>query len=192
MWDESMDESDEDSGDDYIDDSEKPRKKQLRFNFLTSTPKNVVKSTAHQVKHFDTSRYQAVWTCPGCHRMLAYKQNGKYYEVQYGYDSKSGNYHEQRALEIDHFPPWAGRLKSLEKSGANRDEMRDDYQDESRLRALCRVCNGSHQFEGEVIDDYDSSEDDFNPQRTPKHETQYNSGQFSGYREPTWLSKYPQ
>jgi len=91
---------------------------------------------------------------------------------------------------IDHFPPWAGRLAALEKSSASRDEMREDYQDENRLRALCRVCNGSHRYEKKVVPDYDSDEDDFNPQRTPKHETNYNSGQFSGYRDATWLSGF--
>ena len=189
MWDESMDESEEDSGDDYFE-PEKKGDKQQRFGFLTKTPRNVTKSTGHQVKHFDQNRFDNVWTCRICHRMLAYEENGVFKLSQYGYLSKKKKkFHQQRSLELDHYPPWAPRLSSLEKQGATFDEMRTDYQDESRLRALCRVCNGSHKYEKKkTLPDYDSSDDDFDPPQTPKHETQYNSGQFSGYYDSNWLS----
>jgi hypothetical protein len=176
----SESDSDSGSGDDY---TEEEKKKQLRFNFLAGTPQTVIENTAHQVAHFDTGRFTAVWTCPNCQRMLAYTDlAGTFHLSEYGYMSVNENEHRQRALELDHHPPWAPRLASLERRGASRAEMREDYQDEGRLRALCRVCNGKHNLEGKQVKNYDSDDDDFNPQRTPKHETQYNTGQFSGYR----------
>jgi hypothetical protein len=184
----------DDDDDDYVDPSEVPKEKQLRFNFLKPTAENVIRSTAHNVVHFDAARFNAVYTCPTCRRMLAYEDTGGVFHLtQYGYISKSSKVHKQRALELDHHPePWAERLDDHKKKGSTNDEMREDYQDETRLRALCRVCNGSHKYENKDVDDYDSdsSDDDFDPKRTPKHETQYNSGSFSGYREPTWLSGY--
>lgn len=177
--------SDEESSSD--DDSEyltpQPAQKQERYNFLTATPESVIKSTAHSVVHFDDGRYQAVWTCRNCKRMLAYEDlHGEFHLTQHGYISKKGNKKKQRALELDHDPPWAQRLDKLNKSGASTDEKRRDYQDESRLRALCTECNGSHRLEGKNVKDYDSSDDDYDPPKTPPHHTQYNSGQWSGYR----------
>lgn len=176
---------------DYVDPSEKKKDKQQRYSFLGATPENVIKGTAHQVKHFDQKRFDAVWTCPTCGRMLAYEENGVFNLSDYGYLSQNNNEHWQRALELDHTPAWAPRLAKLEKQGASNAEKRTDYQDESRLRALCRVCNGSHAYEKKKnIPDYDSSDDDFDPPQTPKHETQYNSGQWSGYRDSTWMSGF--
>jgi hypothetical protein len=171
-----------DSDDDYTEPER--GKKQERFNFLGKTPENVIRQTAHQVVHYDATRFQAVWTCPTCQRMLAYVDMANTFQLtQYGYLSSNNNQKSQRALELDHYPPWADRLAALDKQGASKAEKRSDYQDESRLRALCRTCNGSHSHEyTNKLPDYDSDEEDFDPRRTPKHETQYNSGQFSGYR----------
>jgi hypothetical protein len=190
----SESESESDSDGTYVDPSEMPKEKQERYNFLTATPENVTRATAHNVVHFDQSRYNAVYTCPACKRMLAYEDKaGTFHLTQYGYLSKGGNEHEQRALTLDHYPvPWAKRLEKHEKQGSTTTEKRKDYQDENRLRALCKMCNESHKYEYSKVPDYDSdsSDDDFKPDRTPKHETQYNSGSWSGYRDPNWLSGY--
>jgi len=183
-----------DDEDEYIDPSEQPTKKQERFNFLGATPENVTRATAHDVVHFDQTRFNAVYTCPNCKRMLAYEDTGgTFHLTEYGYLSKNGNEHEQRALALDHYPdPWAKRLEKHNKKGSTKAEKRKDYQDESRLRALCKVCNESHDYEYDDVPDYDSdsSDDNFKPDRTPKHETQYNTGSWSGYRDPTWLGGY--
>jgi hypothetical protein len=184
----------DDDDEDYVDPSEQPKEKQERFNFLTATPENVTRTTAHNVVHFDQTRFNAVYTCPTCKRMLAYEDTGgTFHLTEFGYLSKSGKQHTLRALTLDHHPvTWADRLAQHDKQGSTKAEKREDYQDESRLRALCKVCNESHKYENKNVKDYDSdsSDDDFNPERTPKHETQYNSGSWSGYRDPTWLSGY--
>jgi hypothetical protein len=180
--------------DDYVPPWEQPKKKQLRFNFRAATPENIIRGTAHSVVHFDTSRFNAVFTCRNCGIWLGYEdKGGAFHLTDYVFISKSKKKHTQRALSIDHYPdPWADRLKKHKQKGSTDDVMRKDYQDESRLRALCKRCNESHEFEYDDVDDYssDSSDDDFGPDRTPKHETQYNSGSWSGYRDPTWLSGY--
>jgi len=173
---------------------EKPKKKQYRPNFLTNTPENVTRRTGHSVVHFDQTRFNAVYTCPTCKRWLAYEDKGGVFHLtEYGYLSESGNVHRQRSLTLDHHPdPWAKRLKKHKKDRSTDDVMRQDYQDESKLRALCKVCNESHEYENEDVEDYssDSEDDNFGPDRTPKHETQYNTGSWSGYRDPGWLSGY--
>jgi len=123
--------------------------------------------------------------------MLAYEDKaGKFKLTKYGYLSKGGNEHlDERALELDHYPPWNKRLKKHEKDGTSVADRRADYQDESKLRALCTKCNGNHKLERTAnIPDYDSDAEDFDPKRTPKHETQYNTGAWSGYRDPVWLN----
>lgn len=179
---------------DWIPPWEQKKKKQLRFGFREATPENVIRATAHRAVHFDQTRYNAVFTCRNCKIMLAYEdKSGDFHLTDYVFISKSKKKHTQRALSIDHHPdPWAERLAVHKKKKSTDDVMRKDYQDESKLRALCKVCNESHALEGVDLDDYDSdsSDDGFDPERTPKHETQYNSGSWSGYREPTWLSKY--
>ncbi|MFT4114136.1 hypothetical protein [Silvibacterium sp.] len=161
-----------------------PKGKQERFSFLKATPRNVIESTAHVVKHFDAARFKAVWTCPRCKRMLAFLDiSNNFHLSKYGYLSKSGKVHSLRSVTMDHHPTtWAEHLDGLNNSGATKDEKRAVYQDESGLRALCKICNESHEHEGVDIEEYDSSDDDFDPPQTPQHEVQYNSGQFSGYR----------
>jgi len=175
---------------DYVDPSEIPKTKQERYNFLTATPENVIRATAHSTVHFDKTKYNAVFTCRNCGMMLAFEDTwGSFTLTKYVYMSKSGKLHSgERALELDHHPTWNKRLKKHKKDGTSRDERREDYQDESKLRAICTNCNASHELEGWDIPDYDSSEEDYDPERTPKHETQYNTGLWSGYRDPKWLS----
>lgn len=174
----------DDEEDAYVPPWEMPREKQLRFSFLVGTEESVIKKTAHKVSKFNKSKYKSVYTCRGCKRMIAYvDKKGGFNLTQYGYLSKSNKEHELRAVALDHHPdPWAKRLKQFEKDGTPYDDQRRDYQDEGRLRALCKVCNESHAYEGVDVVDYDSDEDDFEEPKTPPHESQYNSGQFSGYR----------
>lgn len=184
----------EDDDDEYVDPSEVPREKQERFNFLSATAENVTRATAHSVVHFDETRFNAVFTCPTCKRWLAYEDKaGKFHLTDYGYLSKGGNEHTQRALTLDHYPvPWAKRLEQHDKSGSTKAQKREDYQDETRLRALCKTCNESHKYEYSKVKDYgsDSDDDNFRPDRTPKHETQYNTGSWSGYRDSTFMTGY--
>jgi hypothetical protein len=126
--------------------------------------------------------------------MIAYRdKKGAFKLTEYGYLSKSKKKHELRALALDHHPvPWADQLKGFKKKKTPYDDRRKAYQDEDGLRALCKKCNESHEWEGVDISDYDSdsSDDGFNPERTPPHEAVYNSGQFSGYRDPDWLEDF--
>jgi hypothetical protein len=178
----------------YVPYWEKPKKKQRRFNFRTKTPQSVIKKTAHRVVHFDVNRYRAVYTCPACKRVLALIDlNGVFHLTEYGYESKSGKTHRLRSLQLDHYPElWKDRLVRFKKDGTPWDDQRREYQDEDGLRALCKVCNESHQYETQDVNDYDSdSEDDkFEPRRTPSPERTHNTGSFSGYRDQTWLSNY--
>ncbi|MFN3259383.1 MAG: DUF4157 domain-containing protein [Pikeienuella sp.] len=177
----------------YVPPHLRKKKKQLRFSFRAQTPENVIRATAHKMAHPDLSRFTEVFTCRKCHRVLAYCDlAGKFYLTNYTYISKENkNKHKQRSLALDHYPPWAPRLKKLTKAKASAEEMREDYQDETRLRAICKVCNESHEYEeDEELSDYDSDEDDFDPPRTPKHESPHNPGSFTGYYDKTFLSGF--
>jgi hypothetical protein len=170
------------------------KEKQLRFNFLAGTPENVTKAKGHKAVHFEESRYNGVYTCRACKRMLAYEdKKGEFTLTPYAYISKSEKRHDVRALALDHFPEqWSVKLKKLVRKKASAEEMRNAYQDESGLRPLCKVCNESHAYEYVAVPDYRSDEDDedFEPPRTPPHESALNKGSFSGYRDPEWLEKY--
>lgn len=184
----------DDDDEPYLPPEEMPREKQLRFGFLAATPENVTKAKSHQAVHYDESRYNAVYTCRGCKRMLAYEdKKGEFSLTQYAYISQSDKRHDVRALALDHFPvKWSVKLKALQKAKASWDEQREAYQDESGLRPLCKVCNESHQYEDVDVPDYrsDEDDDDFDPSRTPPHESALNKGSFSGYRDPDWLKAY--
>jgi len=184
----------DDDDEPYLPPEEMPREKQLRFGFLAGTPENVIKAKAHKAVHYDESRYNAVYTCPACKRMLAYEdKKGEFNLTQYAYISQSDKRHDVRALALDHHPvKWSVKLTNLQKAKASMDDLREAYQDESRLRPLCKVCNESHVYEYVDVPDYrsDDEDDDFNPPRTPKHESALNKGSFSGYRDPDWLKAY--
>jgi len=177
----------------YVPPEEMPREKQLRFNFLAGTPESVIKAKAHKAVHFDESRYNAVYTCPACKRMLAYEDKGGQFTLtQYAYVSESAKPHELRALALDHYPvKWSAKMKKLQDKKASFDDLRKAYQDEEGLRPLCKVCNESHAYEYVHVPDYrsDSDDDDFEPPRTPEHES-LNKGSFSGYRDPEWMEGY--
>jgi hypothetical protein len=176
----------------YVPPWEMPRKKQLRFSFKVGTDQNVIKKSGHKVVHYDKSRYRSVYTCRACRRMIAFvDKKGRFKLTQYGYLSKSKKKHEIRALALDHHPePWSDRLKRFKREKTPYDDQRSNYQDESGLRALCKVCNESHAYEGVDVEDYDSSDDDFEEPKTPPHESQYNSGSFSGYYAPSYLKSF--
>ncbi|MDE1206970.1 GH-E family nuclease [Tenacibaculum larymnensis] len=150
---------DDDSGDDY----QPPwAKKQKRFAFKADKPTKLIKKTAHKRKHYDKEKYDAVYTCPACRRPLGYINKGsqKMNLTKFSYTSKNNNLKSQRALTLDHFPPWAGRLSKLESRNATDQEMKDDYNDEDRLRALCKKCNESHKYESTKYIDYESDDDE--------------------------------
>jgi hypothetical protein len=184
----------DDDEDDYLPPELMPREKQLRFNFLKGTPESVTKARAHQAVHYDESRYNAVYTCRACKRIIAYEdKKGEFTLTEFAYISKSSKKHEVRALALDHHPvPWSVKLKKLQKKKADMDDLREAYQDEGGLRPLCKVCNESHAYEEVDVPDYrsDEDDDDFDPPRTPPHESALNKGSFSGYRDPDWLKAY--
>ena len=160
----------DDDDEDYIPKSEQ---RQLRFSFKRGTEFRVLKQTGHKKKNFNRKKYKAVYTCLGnaCGRPLGYvDRKGGFVLTNYTYRSKGGNLHTLRAVALDHHKPWKMRLARLKKKGASREEMREDYQDETRLRSLCKRCNESHAHEGEDLEDYDSDEDgEFSPD-TPTDE----------------------
>lgn len=158
-------------------------KKQRRGNFTASNVEDVIRRTAHvkQAHHIDGTKFRNVWTCPACKRPLAFETVGGAFKlIPYKYTSKKGNPKSQRAVEIDHHPePWA-RIEPTLDPTMDAGDFRDIYTDPTNTRALCRACNGSHEYEGYDVEDYDSSDDD-EPPSTPKHEQPDNSGHWTPY-----------
>lgn len=136
-------------------------KKQKRFTIPRQTVEKVIKKTAHKRVHHN-SKYRDVYSCPACTRPLASTTKGKVNLdlTRFNYTSKGGNKHSQRALALDHFPPWAERERALKARGASPEEMKEDHNDPSRLRALCKKCNESHKFERKKKIDYKSEDDE--------------------------------
>ncbi|MCD0465046.1 GH-E family nuclease [Flavobacterium sp. ENC] len=136
-------------------------KKQKRFTIPRQTVEKVIKKTAHKRVHHN-SKYRDVYSCPACTRPLASTTKGKINLdlTRFDYTSKGGNKHSQRALALDHFPPWAERERALKARGASHEEMKEDHNDPSRLRALCKKCNESHKFESKKKLDYKSEDDE--------------------------------
>lgn len=162
-----------------------PSEKQERYGHRKGTQESVIRATAHQVVNFDKDRFGRVWTCRGCQRMLAYEdQDGEFDMTDYNYISKAGNEHKIKAIALDHHHPWAGRLRAMKQRGATKEEIRADYQNLYQLRALCTVCNSSHQFEEISIGDYDSEDSQFERASTPPREWRLNPGAFTEYRDP--------
>lgn len=82
---------------------------------------------------------------------------------------------------MDHYPPWADRYHQHVKNKSDSEEMKKDYQDESKLRALCKVCNESHLLEKQDLpDDYDSDDDGRYDPGTPTNEPE-NKGRWSDF-----------
>jgi len=115
--------------------------------------------------------------------MLAYEDKaGKFKLTKYGYLSKGGNEHlDERALELDHYPPWNKRLKSTRKmaraspTGVPIIRMSLSYEHSalsatgitsSNERLIFRITTATPRISIRS--------------RTPKHETQYNTGAWSG------------
>ena len=167
-------ESDGDDGGDY----EPPQtKKQKRFHFPKDTTNKVIRETAHKRKNRN-SNFDEIYTCPACRRPLAYVKKGdtKLEQTQFAFTSKSGKGHKQRALTLDHFPPWAGRLHNLESQGATNEDLKEDHNDPDRLRALCKVCNESHKYEKKKKVEYESEDDEegyFTPDDEPENKGFY-------------------
>lgn len=164
------------------DEDYQPYKKQRRFGFEKDKPITIIKGTAHKRKHYTRKKYDAVYTCPACRRPLAsIKKGAKKLDLsKFAYTSKNKNLKSQRALTLDHYPPWAGRLSKLESRGASDQEMKDDYNDEDRLRALCKKCNESHKYEGTKKIDYES-DDEEEGYMTDSEEPE-NEGFYSSFR----------
>ena len=168
----------DDDEDAYQPSSEKNKH---RSTFGKSLVKQVVKNKAHRRKHI-AKGFKYVFTCPGCRRPLAFRPvGGGFTLTKYSYTSKKNkNVHTQRAVELDHYPPWSGRLDKLTKKGASESEIRSDHDDPDRLRALCRVCNGGHSYESKKTVDYTSDKDEEGYETDPD-ETD-NAGRYSPYR----------
>jgi len=165
----------DDDDDEYL-----PSKKRPRFTFPKGTEKKVTKRTAHRRKHVN-ARYKRIYTCRVCRRPLAaVTLLGEFVLTRYAYTSQSGKLHKQRALELDHHRPWAERHEKLVKKHASDQEIKDDHNDPDQLRALCRVCNGSHKFEGKDVADYESDDDD--PGYFTDDEEPDNKGNYADYR----------
>lgn len=170
---------DSESDDDY----EPPQtKKQKRYHIPNDTRDHVIEHTAHQRTNVNDN-YDAIYTCPGCRRPLAYKEKGskKLELTRFAYTSKGGNKHEQRALTLDHYPIWAQRERDLKSKGASDAEMKEDHNDPDRLRAFCKVCNESHKYEKKKKTDYES-EDDESGYHTPDDEPE-NKGFYKDFRK---------
>jgi hypothetical protein len=171
----------DDSDEDYEDPSER-QKERRPATMSHKLAREVIEKTGHEKKKskLDPS-YEAVWTCRACGRPLMYKKNGQYYLTQYSYTSrKKKHLKTQRSTEPDHVPTYAKRKSGIYK-GYTEDQIKQDYLDTDKLQALCRVCNGSHDYEGEWVSDYDS-DDSSGPgsPRTPPREPE-NKGNFSFY-----------
>lgn len=135
--------------------------KQKRFHIPKRITERVLRQTAHRRANVN-KRYSHIYTCPACRRPLAAIKKGKtsLKLTKFAYTSKGGNKHSQRALALDHYPPWAGRERALKARGATHEEIREDHNDPSRLRALCKKCNESHKYEKRKKISYESEDDE--------------------------------
>lgn len=171
-------ESDDDGSGDYVPPQ---AKKQKRYHIPNDTRDHVIEHTAHERTNVN-SNFDAIYTCPGCTRPLAYKKKGskKLELTRFAYTSQSGNPHELRALTLDHYPPWAPRERDLKSKGATDSEIREDHNDPDRLRALCKKCNESHKYEKKKKVSYES-EDEEDGYHTPDDEPE-NKGFYKDFR----------
>ncbi|EJF99223.1 GH-E family nuclease [Flavobacterium sp. F52] len=171
-------ESDDDGSGDYVPPQ---AKKQKRYHIPNDTRDHVIEHTAHERTNVN-SNFDAIYTCPGCRRPLAYKKKGskKLELTRFAYTSQSGNPHELRALTLDHYPPWAPRERDLKSKGATDSEIREDHNDPDRLRALCKKCNESHKYEKKKKVSYES-EDEEDGYHTPDDEPE-NKGFYKDFR----------
>jgi len=85
-----------------------------------------------------------LYVCPACGRPLA---DAKGNEIITYYISKAKKRHNIVSAQLDHYPPWKGRLKKLKAKRKSDEEIRKDHDDPSRLRPLCHKCNLSHKYE---------------------------------------------
>jgi hypothetical protein len=125
------------------------------------------------------------YICPGCGRPLM-NQEGQ--EIKFKYRSKNGNIHSVSLLAIDHHDPknpkkstWSERHQEIKKKKVSEQNMKEEYLDESKLRALCKKCNESHRFEGKNIK---TTLDDFDDYLTDSDEEELNKGLFKPFRDP--------
>lgn len=186
--DDADDESSESDGSDgeYVPDHLRKKKKVPRHAYLAGTRERVTLTTAHEKKYFNRTKYNAVYTCRVCGRPIAYyDKSNNFQENGYAYISKEKkNQHDTTALAMDHYPPWAGRYHQHVKNKSSQEAMRRDFQDETKLRALCKVCNERHFLEhSDLPDDYDSDSDGRRDPGTPKNEP-LNKGRWSGFWDP--------
>ena len=173
--------SEEESNSDDSDYEEPVAGGHPRFNFNMGTKQAVIRRTAHRRTHRNPA-YQDVWTCPACRRPLAYQQNGNFQLARFNYTSRKGNKKSEVAPQMDHYPPWARRHNNLVAQGATSDQIRTDHDDLTRLRALCRPCNGSHDYESDEVADYSSGSDE-SGYATPSSEPD-NAGNYSKFKPP--------
>lgn len=168
------DSDDEDSSGEFVPPQ---AKKQKRFSVPKATTENILRRTAHRRKNVN-NKYKEIYTCPACRRPLAARKKGsKNLELtRFAFTSKGGNDHEQRALTLDHYPPWAPRERALKSRGATNEEIKEDHNDPDRLRALCKKCNESHKYEKKKKVDYESETDEegyFTDDNEPENKSFY-------------------
>jgi hypothetical protein len=128
------DDDSDDEGEPYLPPNEQNKHRQT---FGQGLRKTIIKNSSLKNK-------SGLHVCPGCGMPLADKK-GK--EIKTYYTSKKGNRHNIVSGQMDHFPPWAGRLKKLKSQKKSDEQIREDHDDPTRLRALCLRCNGSHKYE---------------------------------------------
>ena len=163
---------------DFVD----PSKKKSRPSFYSGTKESVVEKTAHKRKNKDESKFDEIYTCPLCRRPLAFRRKGvKVMEfIPYNYTSRKGHKNKTSSLQLDHYPIWADRDKKLKEKGASKEEVRKEYNDEDKLRAICIKCNQSHAKEESEIEDYESGTEE-EGYSTPLDESD-NKGVFSKFK----------
>lgn len=126
-------ESSDDSGDEWKPPEER---RKHRYTFSQDTRRSVIGKAP--------KNKSGLRVCPGCGMPLA-DRKGR--EIKTYYISKSKKRHNIVSGQLDHYPPWAGRLKKLKAKRKSTAAIRADHDDPTRLRALCRRCNQSHKFE---------------------------------------------
>ena len=125
--------SSDDSGDEWKPPSER---RKHRHTFSKKTRRKVISKSPRNKS--------GLRVCPGCGMPLA-DRKGR--EIKTYYISKSKKRHNIVSGQLDHYPPWAGRLKKLKAKRKSAAAIRADHDDPTRLRPLCRRCNQSHKFE---------------------------------------------
>lgn len=124
----------DDSDDEWVPPA---KRRKHRQTFSKKIRKKVIRRGALRNKN-------RLYVCPGCGMPLADRKGN---EIKTFYISKSRKRHNIVSGQLDHYPPWRGRLEKLKKQKKSDEEIRRDHDDVTRLRPLCLRCNASHKYE---------------------------------------------